>query len=51
MDSSERELARQALLGAERNVTQAINLARQNKNGDALRLWRDDIFGPLFPLS
>lgn len=51
MDSTERELARQALLGAERNVTQAINLARQNKNGDALRLWRDDIFGPLFPLS
>lgn len=28
----------------------AINLARQGRNGDALKAWRD-LFGPKFPLS
>jgi hypothetical protein len=33
------------------NVSRARRLAQQGKNGEALHVWRDDIFGPLFPLS
>jgi Second Messenger Oligonucleotide or Dinucleotide Synthetase domain len=51
MNAAERQMAKKALLEAEENVTYAIRLANQNKNGDALRVWRDSIFGPLFPLS
>jgi hypothetical protein len=51
MNASERQRARQALLEAETNITRAIQLANQGRNGEALKVWREDIFGPLFPLS
>src|SRR5262249_29372426 len=51
MNAAERQRAKKSLLEAEENVTRAIRLANQNKNGEALREWRDSIFGPLFPLS
>ncbi len=40
-----------ALAAAAENVSRARRLAQQGKNGEALRVWRDEIFGPLFPLS
>ncbi len=43
--------ARAALTAAADNVSKARRLAQQGKNGDALRYWREEIFGPLFPLS
>ena len=42
--------AEEALRLAESMATRAILLARQGRNGDALRQWRD-LFGPHFPLS
>ena len=50
MTAAQKDRARNALLDAERLVSQALNLARQDRNGDALRVWRE-IFGPQFPLS
>ncbi len=50
MTTVQKDNARRALLGAEGTVTQAILLARQGKNGEALRAWRT-LFGPQFPLS
>ncbi|WP_249010499.1 CBASS oligonucleotide cyclase [Conexibacter sp. DBS9H8] len=43
--------ARQALEAAAENVSTARRLAREGRNGDALKYWREEIFGPLFPLS
>jgi hypothetical protein len=43
--------ARHQLAAAAENVSKARRLAQQGKNGDALRYWREEIFGPLFPLS
>lgn len=51
MTAAERQRARQSLLEAEANATRAIRLANQGRNGEALKVWREDIFGPLFPLS
>jgi Second Messenger Oligonucleotide or Dinucleotide Synthetase domain len=39
------------LATAAENVSRARRLAQQGKSGEALHAWRDDIFGPLFPLS
>lgn len=50
MDAARKERARQLLQAASREASLAINLARQGRNGDALRAWRD-LFGPKFPLS
>lgn len=50
MSSNEKDAARGALRGAEAAATRAILLARQGKNDEALRAWRD-LFGPQFPLS
>lgn len=50
MDSTQKQRARELLQAAEREVTTAINLTRQGKNGEALKVWRS-IFGPKFPLS
>ncbi len=50
MDSTQKERAKDLLKVAEKEVTMAINLARQGKNGEALKIWRS-IFGPKFPLS
>jgi hypothetical protein len=50
MNDSEKRAASQALAAAGRKATLAIDLARQGKNGEALRAWRA-LFGPKFPLS
>jgi predicted nucleotidyltransferase len=51
MDSGKIESAKTALRSAEKNVTEAIRLANLGRNGDALKIWRDNVFGPKFPLS
>ena len=50
MTTAEKDDAQKSLAAAESTVTRAILLARQGKNGEALRTWRD-LFGPQFPLS
>ncbi len=45
------QVAANQLATAAENVSRARRLAQQGKNGEALHVWRDDIFGPLFPLS
>jgi len=50
MNATERESARQTLLGAERQAANAIRLEREGRNGESLRAWRS-LFGKLFPLS
>lgn len=50
MDAARKDRARQLLKAASREASLAINCARQGRNGDALRAWRD-LFGPKFPLS
>lgn len=50
MDKARRLRARDFLLTASRDASSAINLARQGRNGDALKAWRE-LFGPKFPLS
>ena len=32
-------------------AARAIQLERQGKSGEALKVWRNEVFGPLFPLS
>lgn len=51
MDATSRAAARQVLRTASDHAARAIQLEKQGKNGDALKVWRNDIFGPLFPLS
>lgn len=51
MDSLQRQQARAALESAEATAAKAIRLEREGKNGEALRVWRDEVFGDLFPLS
>lgn len=50
MDKARKQRARDLLLAASRDASLAINLARQGRNGDALKAWRN-LFGPKFPLS
>jgi hypothetical protein len=50
MDHARKQRARDLLLAASRDAGNAINLARQGRNGDALAAWRA-LFGPKFPLS
>ncbi len=50
MDSARKVRAQKLLLEASRDATAAINLARQGRNGEALKAWRA-LFGPKFPLS
>ncbi|MDD5762101.1 MAG: CBASS oligonucleotide cyclase [bacterium] len=50
LDDQKKTAARTALLQAGRQSTLAIDLARQGRNGDALKVWRT-LFGPKFPLS
>lgn len=45
------QAAANELATAAENVSRARRLAQHGKNGEALHAWRDDIFGPLFPLS
>lgn len=50
MDQARKLRARDLLMQASRDATAAINLARQGRNGDALKAWRA-LFGPKFPLT
>jgi hypothetical protein len=50
MDAARKARARELLQAASREATLAINLARQGRNGEALKAWRA-LFGPKFPLS
>lgn len=50
MDTARKTRARELLRQASRDVSIAINLARQGQNGEALKAWRA-LFGPKFPLS
>lgn len=50
MTLSEKTRACDLLRAASREISQAIHLARQGKNGEALDAWRA-VFGPKFPLS
>ena len=51
MDKSARDAAKSKLLAGSDAAGRAIQLERQGKNGEALKVWRNDMFGPLFPLS
>ena len=51
MDAAKRREAGAALTMASNNAARAIQLEKQGRNGDALRISRDEIFGHLFPLS
>lgn len=50
MDSSRKKRAKELLSAAGREVSLAINLTRQARNGEALKAWRN-LFGSKFPLS
>ena len=50
MDAQRKARAKSLLQAASRDASNAINLARQGRNGDALKAWRA-LFGPKFPLS
>jgi predicted nucleotidyltransferase len=50
MDQARKQRAANLLQEASREASAAMNLARQGKNGDALKAWRA-LFGPKFPLS
>ncbi|MFQ5668818.1 MAG: CBASS oligonucleotide cyclase [Candidatus Binatia bacterium] len=51
MNTAEKRSAERELREAERDARNAIDLARAGKTGDALRVWRERVFGPMFPLS
>ena len=51
MDATHITLARQKLTEAGKYIDQAIQLERNGNQGGALRIWRDNIFGDMFPLS
>lgn len=51
MDASRITLARQKLVEAGKFIDQAIQAERNGNQGGALRIWRDNIFGDMFPLS
>jgi len=50
MDIPARNAAHDALLAAEREAANAIQMTKRGQQGDALRAWRT-LFGPRFPLS
>lgn len=51
MDATKVNIARQKLIEAGKFIDQAIQLERQGKQGDCLTVWREKIFGDMFPLS
>ena len=51
MDQSARNAAKIRLRAASDAAARAIQLEKQGKNGDALKVWRYEVFGPMFPLS
>ncbi len=50
MDDQRKARAKELLEAASREASNAIDLARKGRNGDALKAWRA-LFGPMFPLS
>jgi hypothetical protein len=51
MDAAKINTARQKLNDVSKFVDQAIILQKQGNQGGCLRIWRDNIFGDMFPLS
>ena len=51
MDSAARTAAKAKLRAASDAAARAIQLEKQGKNGESLKVWRNDVFGPMFPLS
>jgi hypothetical protein len=51
MDANARKAAKAKLLEGSEAAGLAIRLQRDGKNGEALRVWREQVFGPMFPLS
>ncbi len=51
MNQSERDAAIVKLCAGSAAAARAIQLERQGKNGEALKVWRNEVFGPMFPLS
>jgi hypothetical protein len=51
MDSVARTAAKAKLRAASDAAARAIQLEKQGKNGESLKVWRNDVFGPMFPLS
>ena len=51
MDATKIANARQKLIDAGKFVDQAIQMERSGNQGSALRVWRDSVFGEMFPLS
>lgn len=43
--------ARAVLTKVSRSIDKAMLAERQSRIGDALTIWRDEVFGPMFPLS
>lgn len=51
MDTDKCNIARQKLVEAGKFIDQAIQLERLGKQEQCLRIWREEIFGDMFPLS
>lgn len=51
MDYAAREAAKEKLRAGADAAAHAIQLEKQGKNGEASKIWRNDVFGPMFPLS
>lgn len=51
MNSTACDAAKARLRAGADAAARAIQLEKQGKNGEALKVWRNEVFGPLFPLS
>jgi hypothetical protein len=51
MTMSKQMAARITLGRIGRSIDKALLHERQGRTGDALATWRDEVFGPMFPLS
>jgi hypothetical protein len=51
MNQAARAGAKEKLRAGSEAAARAIQLERQGKNGEALNVWRNEVFGPMFPLS
>jgi hypothetical protein len=51
MNQAARDAAKLKLRAGSDAAARAIQLERQGKNGEALKAWRNEVFGPMFPLS
>lgn len=51
MTATRRAAAKEALYQVGKHIDLAIQLHKQGRENDALRVWREKVFGPMFPLS